>query len=65
MDGTKESTLDYFDKLLDDELIDARFNCAVESVKKEGDIVFNSGGSIAIALNHGHRIVTHILERRK
>jgi len=38
VDGTKESTLDYFDKLLDDELIDTRFNCAVESVKKEGDI---------------------------
>jgi thioredoxin reductase (NADPH) len=38
IDGTKESTLDYFDKLLDDELIDARFNCAVESVTKEGDI---------------------------
>ena len=38
VDGTKESTLDYFDKLLDDELIDARFNCAVESVSKEGDI---------------------------
>jgi len=38
VDGTKESTLDYFDKLLDDELIDARFNCAVESVTKEDDI---------------------------
>jgi len=38
VDGTKESTLDYFDKLLDNELIDTRFNCAVESVKKEGDI---------------------------
>ncbi len=38
VDGTKESTLDYFDKLLDDELIDTRFNCAVESVKKEGSL---------------------------
>jgi len=38
IDGTKESTLDYFDKLLDDDLIDARFNCAVEAVTKEGDI---------------------------
>ena len=38
VDGTKESTLDYFDTLLDDELIDARFNCAVEAVTKEGDI---------------------------
>ena len=40
VDGTKESTLDYFDKLLDDEMIDARFNCAVEKVDKEGDIFF-------------------------
>ncbi len=38
VDGTKESTLDYFDKLLDDEIIDTRFNCAVESVKKEEGI---------------------------
>jgi thioredoxin reductase (NADPH) len=38
VDGTKESTLDYFDKLLDDEIIDTRFNCAVEKVYKEGDI---------------------------
>jgi thioredoxin reductase (NADPH) len=37
VDGTKESTLDYFDKLLDDEMIDARFNCAVERVQKEGE----------------------------
>jgi thioredoxin reductase (NADPH) len=40
VDGTKESTLDYFDKLLDDEIIDARFNCAVEGVTKEGDIFY-------------------------
>ncbi len=33
-DGTKESTLDYFDALLDDEKIDTRFNCAVEKVEK-------------------------------
>ena len=38
VDGTKESTLDYFDKLLDDEVIEARFNCAVEKVEKEGDL---------------------------
>ena len=37
VDGTKESTLDYFDALLDNEKIDTRFNCAVEKVeKKEG-----------------------------
>jgi thioredoxin reductase (NADPH) len=44
IDGTKESTLDYFDKLLDDELIDTRFNCAVEKVEKEGDIFYVSSG---------------------
>lgn len=44
VDGTKESTLDYFDKLLDDEMIDARFNCAVEKVDKEGDIFFVTSG---------------------
>ena len=37
-DGTKESTLDYFDKLLDDERIEAFFNSEVESIKKEGDL---------------------------
>ncbi|WP_295419584.1 NAD(P)-binding domain-containing protein [Sulfurovum sp.] len=44
VDGTKESTLDYFDKLLDDETIDARFNCAVEKVEKEDDIFFVTSG---------------------
>ncbi len=38
VDGTKESTLDYFDKLLDDEEIDARFKCEVTKVEKEDDI---------------------------
>jgi len=38
IDGTKESTLDYFDKLLDDETIHSRFNCQVLKVKKDGDI---------------------------
>ncbi|HHD80352.1 MAG TPA: cbb3-type cytochrome oxidase assembly protein CcoS [Campylobacterales bacterium] len=38
VDGTKESTLDYFDKLLDDEKIDSRFNCEVLKVQKNGDI---------------------------
>lgn len=46
IDGTKESTLDYFDSLLDDHLIDARFNCEVDKVTKNGDIfrVNTSGG---------------------
>lgn len=37
-DGTKESTLNYFDKLLDADEIDAVFNCEVESVKKDADV---------------------------
>jgi thioredoxin reductase (NADPH) len=37
-DGTKESTLDYFDYLLDDEVIDSRFNCEVLKVEKSNDI---------------------------
>jgi len=40
IDGTKESTLDYFDKLLDDEKIDSRFNCEVNKVEKEEDNIF-------------------------
>ena len=46
-DGTKESTLEYFDKLLDTEKIEAFFNSEVESVKKDGDI-FNVTTSKAI-----------------
>ncbi len=37
-DGTKESTLDYFDRLLKEHKIDSRFNCEVLEVKKEGNI---------------------------
>lgn len=37
-DGTKESTLDYFDKLLDNDEIDTAFNSEVESVKKEDGV---------------------------
>jgi thioredoxin reductase (NADPH) len=32
MDGTKESTLDFFDQLLDEETIDTAFNSEVESI---------------------------------
>lgn len=38
VDGTKESTLDYFDYLLDDEQIDSRFNCEVLKVEKDNKI---------------------------
>ncbi len=37
-DGTKESTIDYFDSLLDNHLIDAKFNCEVDKVIKMNDI---------------------------
>jgi len=37
-DGTKESTLNYFDKLLDSDEIDTAFNSEVEKIKKDGDI---------------------------
>ena len=36
-DGTKESTLNYFDSLLDKGEIDSAFNSEVESITKEGD----------------------------
>ena len=36
--GTKESTLDYFDKLLDNDEIDTLFNCEVEGVVKKDSI---------------------------
>ncbi len=37
-DGTKESTIDYFDSLLDNHLIDAKFNCEVDKAIKTNDI---------------------------
>lgn len=39
-DGTKESTLDLFDNLLDGEYIDAYFNSEVEKVKRDEDGIF-------------------------
>ena len=37
-DGTKETTLNYFDKLLDEGQFEALFNIEVESVKKDGEL---------------------------
>jgi thioredoxin reductase (NADPH) len=37
-DGTKESTLDYFDSLLDNDQIDTAFNSEVESIEKHGEL---------------------------
>ncbi len=38
---------------------------SVEGIYIAGDIAFKSGGSIAIALNHGYRIVQDIIKRGK
>lgn len=37
-DGTKESTIDLFNQLIDDHDIDARFNTEIESIKKYDDV---------------------------
>ncbi|HHB95347.1 MAG TPA: cbb3-type cytochrome oxidase assembly protein CcoS, partial [Campylobacterales bacterium] len=39
------------------------YECEVKGLYIAGDIAFASGGSIAIALNHGYRIVSHILSK--
>ena len=38
MDGTKETTLDLFDQLLDKHKVETAFNTEVEKVEKQGDI---------------------------
>ena len=37
-DGTKESTIDFFDDLIDSHKIDSYFNCEVDKITKENDI---------------------------
>jgi len=44
-------------------IIKENLETSVEGIYIAGDIAFKSGGSIAIALNHGYRIVTDILKR--
>ncbi len=44
-------------------IIKENLETSVEGIYIAGDIAFKSGGSIAIALNHGYRIVTDILGR--
>ena len=46
-------------------IFDENYETETPGMYVAGDIVFNSGGSIAIALNHGYRIVTHILNKEK
>ncbi len=38
LDGTKESTIEYFDTLLEDRAIDSRYNCEVERVEKKDNL---------------------------
>jgi len=38
-DGTKESTLDHFDTILKNKLIDFKYNTEVDSVQKEGELL--------------------------
>ena len=48
MDGTKESTLDFFDQLLDNEAMELRTHCEVQKILKheDGFEIFIAGGSI-------------------
>jgi thioredoxin reductase (NADPH) len=43
---------------------DEHYETNVKCLYVAGDIAFNSGGSIAIALNHGYHIVNNILRKR-
>jgi len=40
IDGTKETTLDFFDKLIDEHEIDYHFNCEVDKITKAEDNIF-------------------------
>jgi thioredoxin reductase (NADPH) len=46
---------------LGEPIFNENYESETEGLYLAGDIAFASGGSIAIALNHGYRIVTHIL----
>ena len=45
-------------------IIKDNLETSVEGIYIAGDIAFKSGGSIAIALNHGYRIVNDILNKK-
>jgi thioredoxin reductase (NADPH) len=44
-------------------IFDENYETETRGLFIAGDIAFKSGGSIAIALNHGYRIVAHILNK--
>jgi thioredoxin reductase (NADPH) len=48
VDGTKESTLDFFDQLLDNEAMELRTHCEVQKIQKleEGFEIFIAGGIV-------------------
>jgi len=46
-------------------IIKPNLESSIKGLYIAGDIVFKSGGSIAIALNHGYKIVKDILEKSK
>ena len=48
----------------DHPIFDENYETEVEGLYVGGDIAVNSGGSIAIALNHSYHIVNHILSKR-
>ena len=50
-DGTKESTLDLFDKIIQENGVDVRFQTEVESVNKEGDcfVIHTTNNTVAKA----------------
>jgi thioredoxin reductase (NADPH) len=45
-------------------IYDEHYETNVRCMYVAGDIAFNSGGSIAMALNHGYHIVSNILRKR-
>ncbi|SFV64603.1 Thioredoxin reductase [hydrothermal vent metagenome] len=45
-------------------IFDKNYETESKGLYIAGDIAFASGGSIAIALNHGYRIVKHILSKK-
>ena len=52
---------------LDDDnepIFNAQHETTVEGLYMVGDIVFNSGGSIAMAINHAHDVLTDIIAKR-
>ena len=51
-DGTKESTLNYFDSLLDNEEIDTAFNSEVEKIKKDAENILNEYSKNNITIDY-------------